>query len=223
MRQIWWIGWGLAFAGFVILDSLRLAGVGNDVMDQVSSIIKFLSIASILLYALIYRRHNSLLVIAISLTLLADTMLFWTNQLEWGVFVFCFAQIFHTFRLVRVKSVFLLGYGLALLAVFVWLVTNNVEAIYALAFIYGSLLLLNVFLSWQYRWVTFLGFAFFLACDVNVGLSFLAGNGSLPYGVAPIAGFLVFIFYMPSQALLVSGNDHITPEEVGKASNSLFR
>jgi hypothetical protein len=223
MKLVWWIGWGIMFAAFIVLDSLRLAGIENDIMDYASTIIKFSAVVSCLVYVLIYRKENSLLVIAMSLTLLADTLLFWTNQLAWGVFVFCFAQMFHTFRLTKVKPIFLLGYGLAMLAVFVWLITNSIAAIYALAFIYGSILILNVFLAWKYRWVTFVGFLFFLACDINVALHFLSENGEASPGIAPIASFLVIIFYMPSQILLVNGKDEHDSEKPDEASDRRSR
>ncbi|MDR0887074.1 MAG: hypothetical protein LBM97_00015 [Candidatus Nomurabacteria bacterium] len=205
----WLVCWGILFAGFVVLDSLKLGGMINYWMDHAASFAKYGGIILCLVFAMLRRGKDPLLAIAIGLTLLADTLLFWTLQVEAGVLVFIVAQIFHTIRFSKTRSKSLWSTAVIYTLIIAYFLYNKIPLIYASAIIYGCELLLNVYLSGRVGGLSFVGFLLFLACDVNVGLGYLAMHGIIPFGIATITQFLVFIFYLPSQVCIVFGRNEI--------------
>ncbi len=201
--QAWLATWVLIYVGFVVLDAFFPGFFGITVL-------KMLGIILCVVYAWRKFKHDPLLIIALSLTLLADTFLTINNTSVFGVVTFCFAQFFHTSRLNRTRPSFLAIYfmfvALALLAAYLL----KINPMYVLGIIYGYGLLTNLYLSarWYFKERTvpatcaFFGFLLFLCCDTCVGLSYLSVTAVLPAIIHPFADYFAWVFYYPSQVLI---------------------
>jgi hypothetical protein len=215
IRQVdwrWLVIWIVIYASFLFLDIFSPNFIGT-------AIIKYTGLFLCVVYAHQKFRSDTLLILALFFTLLADTILVWTPHQTPGVFVFCFAQFFHVARLAKTHPKTLAGFFFLVFLIFIAGVSQGIHPIYVIAFIYAVTLILNIILatSWWRRDRTnfharsaFYGFLLFLACDISVGLRFLALDNVLPAVILPVASYLVWLFYYPSQILL-SNSSNLTP------------
>jgi len=200
----WYIIWGSIYVSFLSLDILFPSSSG-------SSIIKYTGIFLCLIYAYQRSRKDHLLILALLFTLLADTILVWTNQFVFGIFVFCFAHFFHMTRFAKTSPKFLLMFYLIVVSIFLFATLHDIPAVYAIAFVYAMSLLTNVFLSirWYrhdrknpHAFAAAIGFILFLLCDTSVAIQHFSDQGVFTPFLFPIATYLVWLFYYPSQVLI---------------------
>ncbi len=220
-RNFWWFAaWAGLSCAFVSLDAVNFA-VKSSGLNMLSAGLKYLGVVLCFIFLAHKRGKDHKLLFAMALTLLADTCLMWLNWQFIGVGVFILAQFFHILRLSQTGVRFLPLYATIIILVVSYCAYSGVPTIYAIAFAYVSALILHISLAGQ-RWSLnrqylpavcgLVGVLLFLACDICVALQFLGSNsnyfGEFGVGVAAISGFLVFIFYLPSQILLCfSGRD----------------
>lgn len=190
-----------------------------------SSILKYTGLFLCVIYTYATCKKDTRLVLAMFLTFLADTILMLVGARLIGVYVFCFAQMFHTLRLSRAPSAALMGYFVMLFIVFASGILWGIPALYVVSFSYAATLLTNLRLSW--RWYRsdrmnpcaincLAGFLLFICCDINVALSYLSLTGGIPAFIAPISSFLVFVFYYPSQILISNSSNLASPMKISK-------
>jgi hypothetical protein len=156
-------------------------------------------------------------------TLLADTILMIVGARLLGVYVFCFAQMFHTLRLSKAPNTALMGYFVMLFLVFASGTLWGIPSLYVMSFAYAATLITNLRLAWRwykaaptniYAASCFFGFVLFLCCDVNVALAYLSQTGGIPSFIAPISSFLVFVFYYPSLILISNSSNLAAPVKI---------
>ncbi len=174
------------------------------------------------LFLLIYlKKKDSLIVlIALEFTLLADTGLIILDGVETAsVFFFIFAQIFYAIRVrqYRVKlplkwdigiriSFILLLEGIAFLLLkekMNWLVVFTL--IYVINFVFN---LIYAWINYKQNILFALGMLLFILCDLSLGLNSIENfiditNNSLIQAIIAIPIDLVWMFYYPSQILIV--------------------
>jgi len=208
--RVWLIIWLTIYGGFLILGLVMPpAWVGT-------TILKYSGIVLCLIYAIQKFPKDYLLHIALAFTLLADTILALGNLdlYVYGVFVFCFAQFFHFTRLVSINRPhtknFIAYFLIVVLTFFAGVSIVHIPAMYVICFIYAVTLLFNIFLA--YRWhhhnhsvpatCAWYGFLLFILCDTCVAFSYLSHTGTLVAFIGPIADYLDWAFYYPSQILI---------------------
>lgn len=206
----WLIIWAIIYTCFLILDIFRPNYMG-------ATLIKYVGIFLCVVYAHQKFRRDHLLILALLFTLLSDTVLMWIPSAEIiGVFSFCFAQFFHTARFAQTTPKFLIIYFASIFTLFVFGVILGFPPIYCIAAVYAISLLMNVRLA--YRWhktspgdphalYAAAGFFLFVACDICVGLSYLAENAALPLAITPVISYFVWVFYYPSQVLISNSSN----------------
>lgn len=206
----WLIIWLLIYVSFIALDIFRPHFRG-------ATLIKYVGIFLCLIYAYQKFRRDHLLILALLFTLLSDTVLMWIPGAEIiGVFSFCFAQFFHTARFTKTAPKFLIIYFASIFSLFLFGVLLGFPPIYCIAAVYAVSLLMNVRLA--YRWrksspdnpralYAAAGFFLFVACDVCVGISYLAENSVFPLALAPVSSIMVWVFYYPSQVLVSNSSN----------------
>jgi hypothetical protein len=202
MRRLdssWLIVWCAIYFSFILLDIFFPNFTG-------STILKYTGIVLCLIYALKKSPKDHLLHLALLFTLLSDTILMWGHAEIIGVYVFIFAQFFHTSRLAKTAPRFIIIYFLIVFLIFCFGLIQEINPIYVTAFIYATGLITNIALS--HKWykkspnnlharAAAYGFFLFLACDLTVAISYLTAG---PIHV--VVAFLVWIFYYPSQIFI---------------------
>jgi heme exporter protein D len=192
-----WLG---IYLTFVTLDIIF-------VDTLLSTSIKYLGIILNLFFVHRLYKKDHLLALALSFTLLADTILIWLNAKPLGVYAFVFAQFFHTARLAKTTPKFFQHYLIGAFVVFSLALIAGLQPIYAISLIYGATLLTNLFLSikWLKTGKNFsaaacsaLGFFLFLACDSLVASEYVLSAIPTRLGLS----FFVWLFYYPSQVLI---------------------
>ena len=94
---------------------------------------------------------------------------------------------------------------------------HRIPLIYGAAFTYANTLFLNLLLArqWLKRNVpefrraaicNFIGFIFFICCDLTVLVSFFSRTHFLPSFLYAPANFICWLFYFPSQILLTNSS-----------------
>ena len=156
--------------------------------------------------------NNIISVAAFGMTLLADFCLVINNSYLLGVIFFIVAQLMYflrmifvnkygPFRLIRTISA---RVGLIVIMIIVMFVTNMFSVLNLFVCIYFPLLIMNAFDSLislilkrnkTFNAVSLVAFLLFIGCDVCVGL--------MNIGVPNVTGYLIWIFYIPSQIGLV--------------------
>lgn len=201
--------WSLLYFGFLSLGLIFPHFVGI-------TILRYTGICLYLVYAYHHSKSDYLLLIALFFTLLADTILVINSTSIVGVFVFCFSQFFHLARLRKIQPKALTFYFFIIILIFFFSVLQKIEPIFVVAAIYATALLLNVGLSshWYHQQPhdiaatsAFFGFLLFLSCDFCVANSYLSYIGFWPAAVYPIANYLAWFFYFPSQALIANSSN----------------
>lgn len=173
-------------------------------------------------------KDTKLLQLAFCFTVLADLFLLVLNYNSLGIFVFCFVQVTYILRhsrgrkqkcgfykliisLILIAAVTKLLISYLHLANIAWNNENNIVII--LGSMYLFLLSCSLLKAWKTlsgkfysKYTSFLisiGMTLFFLCDINVGISDIASsvivNGT---HIEYFSGFLVWIFYLPSQVTL---------------------
>ena len=138
-------------------------------------------------------------------TLLADYFLVLHDLHLPGVIVFCFA---HVAYILRVANDRLRPFGIyasvliALIFIGVWL---GLDGIFIAAGVYATLFITNIYVNARYRThnhaLVLTGLLLFAACDICVLIFNLPVYMNAPVWLRQIHP-LIFVFYVPSQALL---------------------
>lgn len=214
----YWLPTWLAIYSIIIILGL---------LDPESLLLNIIRVSSIFLcfvYAVITFPQDHWLTFALFATCLSDLVLAFNNTSIFGLISFIIAQIFH---LVRIDGRYYRD-GIILFAIFATLtialaaIFQFAPLIYVVCAFYAVTLTLNVIAS--ARWfsktpkylparLAFLGFAFFAACDICVGISYLSRVHILDGSFYLVANFFVWLFYYPAQVLLSnSGKKNHLPQ-----------
>lgn len=220
----WLIVWIFIYVGFLTLDIF----FPNY---WTSSLLKYIGIFLCVVYAHKKYRNDTKLILALFLTLLADTVLVWTDMTALGVFIFCFAQFMHFLRLTRLSKKHLGAFTLVISLLTIISALHGDRIIYSLAALYGGLLITNLAMSAsRYREdckdicvrCAFYGFIAFICCDLCVGLRYVMLDGAMPADILPVVAILVWAFYYPSQVLLANSSlykENVRGSTVAKTPN----
>lgn len=181
----------LIYISFIVLDILRIN----------STYIKYISIIMCLIYALYNRKKNRS--IAMAFTLLADLFLLVLNShYEIGLLCFIVVQMTYLYFLGNINkgyfNVFLLARGFFIMAgILISLLYMKVTILNVLVIIYFFNLVFNAMQSYVCNQkMFFIGLLLFIFCDICVGIHNINTANN-------IATFLMWIFYLPSQVLIV--------------------
>ncbi len=151
-----------------------------------------------------FDRHENLVALALYITTVADLLLTYLGMdfAIPGVLCFCVVETVYMFYLnsppasILARAALFSGLCIGAFA------TGNVSPLNILALINISVLSVNVFDAWRfvrgdYGLLFKIGITLFFFCDLCVGLSSLL-DGTF----GSVAGFLIWIFYIPSQVLI---------------------
>ncbi len=204
----WALIWALIYISFLFLDIVFPGWFGTNM-------IKYIGIFLCVVYAYTKYSTDLMLIFALLLTFLADTVLVWTDWVVAGVYIFCFAQFMHLLRLSKARLEHIFSWAAAISILFAILVIQGFQPIYVIASIYAIVLVSNLYLATnRYRQhrtdfkarCAFYGFVTFVCCDCCVATRFLALDGHLTVAVLPMVNFLVWVFYYPSQVFIANSS-----------------
>lgn len=191
MKKKFFVIESIVYLSFIILDILKID----------ASYIKYLGIVFCFLYALInYKKYQTLSMI---FTLIADMFLLVLDKYyEIGVLSFIVVQMIYTLFIKNIndkyfKQFILVRIVVLILGISILYISKNLSLLNILVIIYFSNLLINTFESYNTKNNTLsIGLTLFVCCDICVGL-----HNILPQQT--IASFLMWVFYLPSQVLIV--------------------
>lgn len=187
-------------------------------MTSYSTGLKYLSIILFFITSLTIdsTTHNlknlRLLQVALFFTLCADTCLLIFDYYKPGIFFFCIVQ---TLYIIRHNSIANIDKNKLLIPIILIIVLPSAlnkirpakveQGLYLIAIVYSVLLITGLIIALKSTKIIAWGMVFFFLCDINVALSFIFFfypvyilGVSLNY----ICGFLIWVFYLPSQLLL---------------------
>jgi hypothetical protein len=202
-EQLFFLYLGIIYVIFILFDLFQIA-------PHLSAALKYAGIAICLAYVLNKYRNDHNLIAALFFTVIADTILVWTHYEVAGVIIFCLAQFFHAKRIHNLRTIYFFGFLIFLAIIMVVAYLYNFVPIYTVATLYAFLLVFNLISAIMYRknhqskaaiYLKY-GFITFVACDICVALRHVIMDGLALDLILPIVSFLVWIFYLPSQALL---------------------
>ena len=202
-EQLFFLYLSILYVVFIVLDILQI-------FPQLSAALKYTGIASCLVYVVNKKRHDHDLVLALFFTVIADTILVWTHYVTVGVIIFCLAQFFHAKRIHNLHFRWFFLFSLFIVASLAMCHFAHLVPIYTIATIYAFMLLFNLVSAITYSrknsdsasFYLKYGFIAFICCDFCVALRYVILDGFLPEFLLPATAFLVWVFYLPSQALL---------------------
>lgn len=200
----WLILWFLIYVGFLVLEIIT----GKCLAV---TILKYSGLVLCFLYALIYARKDTFLILALALTLVADGILAFDNVSELGAMVFIFVQLAHLLRFSAIRRTSpLIPILLAAFIMATGLVQNGIPLMFVLAMAYGVLIFTNIYEAW--RWMrldrnmvarcAFFGFILFFLCDLMVGISYITTTATLPHTVTIVTSYFAWLLYLPAQVLI---------------------
>lgn len=191
MRKIFLLAETIIYFAFIIFDLLKIE----------STYIKYLGIVLCFVYT-IYN-HKKLKSFAMLFTLIADFfLLVLDDYYEVGVLSFVVVQVIYIFYIKNISNKnfnnFLLSRFLVIIiGIIILYLTKNLSLLNVLIIIYFSNLLISAIQSYSIKSnMLAIGLTLFVCCDICVGL-----HNILPRET--IASFLMWVFYLPSQALIV--------------------
>lgn len=180
---------------------------------DVNIVLMFLSIVLnalvALCFLLIYGRNApknraDLIILALYITVIGDLFLTYLGEPFYipGVFCFCIVETVYAVYLKSHTSSIVLRAVLFSLLFAAAIPTGNVSMLNILSVMNIAILSGNVFDAWRMKafdpGVLFkLGMTLFFCCDLSLGLSTLLSGD-----IAKIMGFLIWMFYIPSQVCL---------------------
>lgn len=205
----WLVVWVVIYFSFLFLDIIAPHFQGTN-------IIKYVGLFLCVVYSYQKFHFDTLLILALLFTLLADTILVWTPWDIPGVYCFCFAQFFHIARFTKAQPKALAAFFIMAFIIFGVGIFHGFDPIYVIAFIYAIGLITNLVLA--IRWFrrdhnnfharcALYGFALFICCDICVGLQYLAFQSILPSVIIPTVTYLVWLFYYPSQVMISNSSN----------------
>ncbi len=218
--KFWIILWSLMFIYFFIIDLLNLI-FGEKLIPHTllnsASLIKVSTILTCFFYASFFAPKDHILKCALLFTFLADIILLFDNISPIGIIIFCLAQYSHTARYADLNPRLFLTWTLLIILLFAFMAIHRMPLIYGAAFTYANTLFLNLLLArqWLKRNVpefrraaicNFIGFIFFICCDLTVLVSFFSRTYFLPSFLYAPANFICWLFYFPSQILLTNSS-----------------
>ena len=196
--------------------------------------LKYISILLCFILSLMTIGHEinitdtSLLQLGLLLTTLADLHLLLLENYILGVAIFCFVQIIYSIRYTptKIRST-IIGLLIAfevivILYIVLGFFIKDLDFLFVVAFTYSICLTTSVTRSFKAcrgkfypspnRYMIALGMFLFLLCDINVGLTnalkMVTLHSPLSESIYNTSVFLIWFFYLPSQALLaMSGYD----------------
>jgi len=163
-----------------------------------------------------YSKEDKLLVqLARLFTLIADYFLVISSNYTMGIFFFSLVQITYIIRhsIMEDKKYknlmfFIVALTIALITLLNIELPSFEKDLIVLALIYASLLTTSLYCAVstisrgkyfkKSSWIIALGMVLFFMCDLNVGLYNIVGEGNVKF----FLGFLIWLFYLPSQLLL---------------------
>ena len=200
----WLILWLLIYLGFLVLEIITGKCLAVTILKYSGLVICFL-------YALIYARKDTFLILALVLTLVADGILAFDNVSEFGVMVFITVQLAHLLRLSIIRRTSpLIPILFAALVTVIGLIQKEIPLMFVLAMAYGVLIFTNIYEAW--RWwrldrstmarCAFFGFVLFFLCDLMVGISYITTTATLPHTVTIVTSYFAWLLYLPAQVLI---------------------
>jgi hypothetical protein len=150
------------------------------------------------------KKDWAFLVCGLGATVFADFFLVMQHQYVIGVAIFCFTHVFYIFRIVEFtkRAIFLLCAFFA-----VWVSALALENLIIFAALYAALFMLNIYVNIKNHrnqanfFLVMTGLIMFALCDINVALINLPRYFVIPHDFNDSFA-LIWIFYLPSQALL---------------------
>lgn len=149
-------------------------------------------------------RRERLIVLALYITVVADLFLTYLGRTFAipGVICFCAVETVYAAYLKSSRASILLRVYLFMILFCAAIAMNSVSVLNVAALIDIAILSVNVFDAWRPRCdrpnLAFrIGIILFLCCDLCVGLCDL-----IPGQIGMITGFLIWVFYIPSQVLI---------------------
>lgn len=200
----WIIVWLLIYLGFLVLEIIT----GKCLAV---TILKYSGLVLCFLYALIYARKDTFLILALFLTLIADGILAFNNVSEQGVMVFIAVQLAHLLRFAMIRRTSpLIPILLAALIIVIGLIQSEIPLMFILAMAYGVLIFTNIYEAWCWMRLdksaaarcAFFGFILFFLCDLMVGISYITSTATLPHTVTIVTSYFAWLLYLPAQVLI---------------------
>ncbi len=203
------------YINFILYFSFLLMDIYNrDSYNYASICLKYSTILLCFVLSLfigndcINKRDLLFLQSARFFTLLADLFLVLSGKLFLGIFFFILVQYSYLFRSLTKKSLVLISIILSLFLIPTFIVfsyrLSNIS-LFIIALYYGILLLTNLIIAskkYKYHHIIFWGMLLFCLCDINVALYNLSSNFNFTNISFIPFGFLIWLFYFPSQLLL---------------------
>lgn len=216
-----WIKFSTFLIVIIYLFFLYMDVLSKDLGNRYSIGLKYLTVILCFVMSLLIGsdRHSKkdkfLVQLARLFTLIADYFIVLFDEYKFGVFFFCLVQIAYIIRhsIMEKKKhknfVFLI---VALMLALLMSLNINIIKIernlVILTLVYASLLTTSLYCaistinrghySKQDSWIIAIGMFLFFMCDLNVGLFNIIKKESIKFFV----GFLIWLFYLPSQLLL---------------------
>lgn len=187
---------------FIIVELIiYLTFIIFDLLKMDSTYIKYLGIIFCFLYSLLNAKKFQS--ISMFFTLIADMFLLVLNRYyEIGVLSFIVVQIIYILFIKNNNkkyfvSFLIFRFVVLFLGTLILCLTKNLNLLNFLVITYFSNLLINTIESYTIKNnILSLGLTLFVCCDICVGL-----HNVLPHET--IASFLMWVFYLPSQVLIV--------------------
>jgi len=213
-RILWFTAFLLIEGGLFAVILIREAAGPDEIA------LRFLSVAVACFFAaelLIMRRgaERLFLLLAMAFTVSADVFLVLLDRhYELAVGLFLIAQCLHAVRILlggkrSVLPSVIARLALSVSAVAALVIFKFFAPLTVLGALYAAELLMNVIdsalsvRSGKRFILSFIGFFLFLLCDVTVGLNGIGRGFGIPSGVLSALSDLTWVFYLPSQVLIV--------------------
>lgn len=225
----------------IYLIFLCIDFVSKDLRNVYSVRLKYLTIVLCFIIALLIKSHGYsekdkvLVQLARFFTLIADYFLAISGNYIMGIFFFSLVQITYIIRhsLMENKKhknliFFIVSLTIVLTVSLRIKITSIEKDLIISALIYASLLTTSLYCAVstitrgkypkRSSWIIALGMFLFFMCDLNVGLYNILEEGNIKF----FLGFLIWLFYIPSQLLLaLSGFNIQYLEEIFKKCTTM--
>lgn len=199
----WRIYWVSTYVSFLILD------IFASNYAWLVTTIKLVGIACCAIFCL-RKPFDRTLFIAFIFTLVADLILACDTTSIYGLSFFCFAQLSHFSRLHRrekfITKWLVLGFGFTIIGMVMRFPVWIIAIFYAIHLVLNcyKAILIDRSIRTGYSACAATGFCLFVCCDLCVAISYLAAIQILPVAIQPIANYLAWAFYYPSQVLIAN-------------------
>ena len=211
----------LWFAAFLLIEGGLFAVILiREATGPDETALRFLSVAVAAFFAaelFIMRRGKEqlLLLFAMIFTVAADVFLVLLDRhYELAVGLFLIAQCLHGVRILiggkrKILPSVIARVSLSVLSIIALLIFKFFALLTVLGVLYAAEILMNFIDSGlsirrEKRFIlSFVGFFLFILCDVTVGLNGIGRGFGIPENVLRVLSDLTWVFYLPSQVLIV--------------------